>query len=290
MMQHRTSGGVCGRVREVACLTMVCVLLHLAQRVHGDELSSWCFTPSSIPDGGVRTTMVEVFANASPQVITAVRVSLHIHHPWVGDLTVRMVHPSGAVVLLLDRPGLPSLGYPGPWGCGGDDLSVWFSDFASVSSETLCLYATTPTMSGSVRPTTALAALVGRAPQGVWTLIVEDAVAGDAGSVTLACLELTLADDCNGNGISDAVDLANGTSSDANADGVPDECACVADLNGDGVVGAIDLATLLSAWGECANCAADLTGDDRVFADDLAILLSAWTGTAGSSANGCDSS
>ncbi len=30
--------------------------------------------------------------------------------------------------------------------------------------------------------------------------------------------------DCNGNGIEDAIDIATGVSSDANLDGVPDEC------------------------------------------------------------------
>lgn len=30
--------------------------------------------------------------------------------------------------------------------------------------------------------------------------------------------------DCNGNGIEDAIDIANGTSSDLDGDGVPDEC------------------------------------------------------------------
>jgi len=30
--------------------------------------------------------------------------------------------------------------------------------------------------------------------------------------------------DCNGNGIEDALDIANGTSSDLDEDGVPDEC------------------------------------------------------------------
>lgn len=31
--------------------------------------------------------------------------------------------------------------------------------------------------------------------------------------------------DCNGNGVEDAFDIANGTSSDLDSDGVPDECA-----------------------------------------------------------------
>jgi|GEM_PF-2826482 len=34
----------------------------------------------------------------------------------------------------------------------------------------------------------------------------------------------TLEQDCNDNGIEDSVDIAFGSSSDANANGVPDEC------------------------------------------------------------------
>jgi len=34
----------------------------------------------------------------------------------------------------------------------------------------------------------------------------------------------SLGRDCNGNGIEDALDIANGTSSDLDEDGVPDEC------------------------------------------------------------------
>jgi hypothetical protein len=41
--------------------------------------------------------------------------------------------------------------------------------------------------------------------------------------------------DCNGNGVADAVDLANGTSTDVNNNGIPDECESVGDLNCDGV-------------------------------------------------------
>jgi subtilisin family serine protease len=52
------------------------------------------------------------------------------------------------------------------------------------------------------------------------------------------------------------------------------------DLNGDGVVNAVDLAILTSAWGPCVDCdggcVADLDGDCFVGASDLARLLAAW--------------
>jgi hypothetical protein len=69
---------------------------------------------------------------------------------------------------------------------------------------------------------------------------------------------------------------------DADGDGVPDECGCVADLNGDGAVNGADLAQLLGAWGPCTGCGADLTRDGQVAGDDLAIILSSW-GACGAS-------
>ncbi len=52
-------------------------------------------------------------------------------------------------------------------------------------------------------------------------------------------------DDCNGNGIADACDIADGTSSDCNGNGIPDECdigsGSSADCNGNGIPDECDL-------------------------------------------------
>ena len=104
--------------------------------------------------------------------------------------------------------------------------------------------------------------------------------------------------DCNGNGIGDTEDLANGDSADCNDNGIPDECEIAAgtlpdkdgngipdeceipgDIDGDGMVGVSDLLLLLAAWGLCAdcdNCPADLNGDCTVGIADLLILLANW--------------
>ncbi len=58
-------------------------------------------------------------------------------------------------------------------------------------------------------------------------------------------------EDCNGNGIPDECDIAGGTSQDINGNGVPDECECLPDLDGSGNVGVKDLLILLGAWGPC---------------------------------------
>jgi len=50
------------------------------------------------------------------------------------------------------------------------------------------------------------------------------APAGLAQTPTGVPLKPAIMQDCNGNGIEDAVDIATGISSDANLNGIPDEC------------------------------------------------------------------
>lgn len=255
-------------------------------------LAAWCAAPAlagaercvdggPIPDGGSLERTVEVPLPPSPQVITGVRVRLEGTHPWVGDLKATLIHPSGLAVTLIDRPGIPSTGFPGPWGCGGDDFRCTLADDAAGAIESTCSFGPPPVLSGSLRPNGPLAALAGLPTGGAWRLVIEDAVAGDAGSLTLACLDLDVAPDCNGNGTPDADDLASGASSDANGDGIPDECACVADLDGNGEVAAADLATVLSSWGACRGCPADLDRDGQVGSTDLTRLLAEWGACGG---------
>jgi hypothetical protein len=85
-------------------------------------------------------------------------------------------------------------------------------------------------------------------------------------------------EDCNANGVGDLVDIAAGTSPDANFDLVPDECEppCAGDLNADGVVDVIDLLQLMASWGPCPGCTADLNADGEVNVADLLALLAGW--------------
>jgi len=90
--------------------------------------------------------------------------------------------------------------------------------------------------------------------------------------------------DCNANNEPDGCDIFDGTSLDANSDGIPDECSPPppeADLDGDGIVNGSDLGLLLLAWGDCprsGDCPADLSFDGEVGGADLGILLLNWTG------------
>ena len=56
--------------------------------------------------------------------------------------------------------------------------------------------------------------------------------------------EIRIVSDCNGNGIPDGDDIANGTSQDCDGNGVPDECDIVqgGDCNGNGIPDACDIA------------------------------------------------
>jgi hypothetical protein len=104
--------------------------------------------------------------------------------------------------------------------------------------------------------------------------------------------------DCNGNGMGDTEDLANGDSADCNENGIPDECEiaagtvedengngipdeceappCPWDLDGNGNVGASDLLSLLVSWGPCKGCPADFDDNGNVGASDLLALLVNW--------------
>ncbi len=74
---------------------------------------------------------------------------------------------------------------------------------------------------------------------------------GSASVVEAAIDDLQISDiqctDCNGNGISDAVDISSGLSADANGDGIPDECQCTPFVRGEiNVDGSVDLSDAIA--------------------------------------------
>jgi hypothetical protein len=80
--------------------------------------------------------------------------------------------------------------------------------------------------------------------------------------------------DCNGNGINDLCDIADGWA-DANEDGILDNCQFASgDLNLDGAVDAVDLVIILSGWGTEGR---DTNDDGFIDALDLAAILSNWS-------------
>jgi hypothetical protein len=83
--------------------------------------------------------------------------------------------------------------------------------------------------------------------------------------------------DCDSDGIVDYGQILRGERPDANTNGVPDGCECLADLNGDGVVQGADLGLMLAAWGSVpAGVAADINRDGAVDGNDLGLMLAGW--------------
>ncbi|MFK7960492.1 MAG: CRTAC1 family protein [Phycisphaerales bacterium] len=82
--------------------------------------------------------------------------------------------------------------------------------------------------------------------------------------------------DCNGDGVPDLVELANGAG-DVDGDGIPDNCQAIpGDLDGDLAVGPADLTIVLDAWGT-ADGAADVDGNGTVGFGDVLMLLAHWS-------------
>ena len=252
---------------------MTFAMMLLAVSVRGD---TWCGTGSaSIPDDGQSVCTWTMDVEAAGQLVVSARLLVQVSHPWVGDLRVTLASPGGALVTLLDRPGMPDDGgWIGPWGCGGDDLSVFFDDGGAMAAEDTCSQFDAPVISGNKRPLEPLSGLYGAAVSGLWRVTVSDVSPIDAGTVSNICLTLVTSPDCNTNGVPDIDDIAGGDSQDDNGDGVPDECECTADLNGDGLVGIDDLLDLIGQFGGSGS--GDLDGDGDIDANDLLNMLSQW--------------
>ena len=85
--------------------------------------------------------------------------------------------------------------------------------------------------------------------------------------------------DCNGNGISDALDLSDGAD-DANGNGVLDDCEyAYGDLNLDGEIDGADMFIVLGWFAAPFPIFGDLNEDGRTDAADMGILLSRWGST-----------
>ncbi|MCH2153057.1 MAG: proprotein convertase P-domain-containing protein [Phycisphaerales bacterium] len=228
----------------------------------------------AIPDGTGNSVewTIEV---TSDGIVTDARFFTQITHPWVGDLRMELTAPDGMMITLMDRPGMPEGGWIGPWGCGGDDVNGMFNDEADTAAEEMCSTSTVPVIAGNVLPAEPLSALDGHPAQGTWTIAVFDDSPVDSGTIQQLCLVLSLDEDCNGNGIGDGQDIAEGESQDVNGNGIPDECECPADLNGDQMINVEDVLQVIAAFGE-TNSEADIDGNGQVDIGDILLVIEGW--------------
>ena len=240
-------------------LLIVGIVLASTAHSNADSYRFEASGSASIPDGsGALRSIPFVVTVQDPAdlIITGVELELDVEHPWIGDLVVSLRSPSGVITQLIDRNGQVPFGFPGPFGCGGDDIAMVLAEDAQTLVDDVCSITETPVLSGRLRPHESFASHLGDEPNGTWFIDLQDLQAGDAGSFVSGALILEIEVDCDG-------------------DGVPDECVCPGDLNADGVIDGADLADLLSQW-SLSSVAADLDGDGTVAGGDLAILLARW--------------
>lgn len=83
-------------------------------------------------------------------------------------------------------------------------------------------------------------------------------------------------EDCDGDGVIDAVEILGNPALDGDGNGVLDDCECRGDVNADALVNGVDLAIVLSAWDGTSSPAADVNADGVVNGTDLAFVLAGW--------------
>ncbi len=84
-------------------------------------------------------------------------------------------------------------------------------------------------------------------------------------------------DDCNGNGVDDLLEIAEGDADDANGNLVPDRCEFdYGDLNLDGQINGGDLFVILGWFQAPFPLYGDLNFDGIVNSGDMGLLLSRW--------------
>ncbi|MFA6045307.1 MAG: PQQ-dependent sugar dehydrogenase [Phycisphaerales bacterium] len=89
--------------------------------------------------------------------------------------------------------------------------------------------------------------------------------------------------DCNGNGVPDACEIANGDTTDANGDGIPDSCQCDSDLNHDGNADQGDIDYLINVVAGGPNGTGidpDFNRDGNVDQGDIDALINVVAGGA----------
>lgn len=99
----------------------------------------------------------------------------------------------------------------------------------------------------------------------------------DGDGVIDACASAAgLVPDCDGNQVPDSCDIAAGAD-DRNGNGIPDGCEFArGDFNLDGCVDGEDLGRFFAAWGDPDSPVGDLDGNGRIDGVDLGLLLTNW--------------
>ena len=117
---------------------------------------------ASIPDGGTLTDTVTVPTSIQPLTVEHADVVINFSHPRMGDLIIKLISPNGTEGVLLSRLGVDP-GSTTDTGHGSETLEF---QFGNVSTWGEVFY-------------------------GDWTLIVEDALTGETGTINSWSLKLS---------------------------------------------------------------------------------------------------
>ena len=199
-----------------------------------------------IPDNASVISIPLIFVGQANELVDTINIDLLMSHDWVGDLVIQLRSPSGTTITLLDRPGIPSAGFPGPFGCGGRDLDCTFTDQALTPAESICSTTAVPVITGEVIPSMPMSAFIGEPASGLWHLLVSDESSYDSGTVHEVCLSITT------------------------------NIACLPDLNADGVLDFFDISAFLTAFSN-QDPIADFSDDGIYDFFDVSAFLSAFT-------------
>ncbi|HET6565489.1 MAG TPA: IPTL-CTERM sorting domain-containing protein [Xanthomonadales bacterium] len=123
------------------------------------------------------TPVTSTFDLAGCETVNDLNVGLDISHTWVGDLRVTLTAPDATSVVIMDRPGVPASAF----GCLSDDVLAVLSDSGTGPVENTCLAG--PAIAGTLTPNNPLSAFNGLAGNGSWSLLVEDLIGGDNGTL-----------------------------------------------------------------------------------------------------------
>ena len=110
--------------------------------------------------------------------VSSLEVAIDIDHTFVGDLSARLLSPEGTEIELFGRIGNGA--------CGGDNMSVTFTDAAAFTHDDFLMACNAGEIStqGSYQPSDQLATFQGEPASGTWTLLLVDNATFDGGSIT----------------------------------------------------------------------------------------------------------
>jgi subtilisin-like proprotein convertase family protein len=126
-------------------------------------------TPVTIPTVANTTPFYSEIIMNSTDNVSDVNVTIDISHTWVNDMTISLISPSLTEIQLVARP------------CTNAALSNITATFDDSGSTIVC--ATSPAISGTVKPLQAFSGFNGQAINGIWKLKVLDPYNEDGGAI-----------------------------------------------------------------------------------------------------------